>query len=387
MYDLVVIGGGPSGSSAARRAAEQGLKTLLLEKETFPRSKPCAGAVSRQALDSLDFALPHDIREKEIAGLRICYRGETIETRSDVPIAVTVTRSRFDDYLLGKAAEAGALVHTGEKVVAFEELEDRVVVRCGGDSYSTRYLVVGEGARMALGKSAGRTAAGKTTALSMVAETGASNSLIDKRLPGLIEIHVDLFRMGYAWIFPHDGYYSIGLWGFASYLKDPKGVARGFLRRTGFPEGLRFKGHRMSTGTIVRPLATGRVLMVGDAAGFTDPLTGEGISHAVRSGMIAADVAAEAARAGGFLIPGRYENACRKDFANNFIYAHVIARVLYRFPSFFYRVLARDEELFRMLMEVPATKGLYRDYVMWILSRFHRTILCCVKNRVSGQRL
>jgi flavin-dependent dehydrogenase len=143
----------------------------------------------------------------------------------------------------------------------------------------------------------------------------------------------------------------------------------------------------MSTGTIVKPLATGRVLMVGDAAGFTDPLTGEGISHAVRSGMIAADVAAEAARTGGFLIPGRYENACRKDFANNFIYAHVIARVLYRFPSFFYRVLARDEELFRMLMEVPATKGLYRDYVMWVLSRFHRTILCCVKNRVSGRWL
>ncbi|OPL12828.1 MAG: hypothetical protein AVO39_03965 [delta proteobacterium MLS_D] len=383
MYDLVVIGGGPAGSSAARRAAQRGLKTLLLDKETFPRSKPCAGAVSRQALESLDFVLPHDVREKEITGLRICYRGGAIETHSDDPVAVTVTRSRFDDCLLGKAAEAGALVHTGEKVVAVEELEDHVVVRSGGDSYSGRYLVVGEGARAALGKNAGRTTRGKSVALSMVAETEAPNARIDERLPGLLEIHVDLFRMGYAWIFPHDGYYSIGLWGFASHLKDPKGTARSFLRRTGFPEGLHFRGHRMSTGTIVNPLATPRVLTVGDAAGFTDPLTGEGIFYAIRSGIIAADMAVEAAQAGGPLPAGRYESACRRDFANNFLYARAIARTVYRFPSFFYRILAGDEELFRMLLEVPAMKRPYRDYVIWILFRLLRAIPCRVKNPVS----
>lgn len=58
MYDVIVIGGGPAGSSAARKASSLGLKTLLIEKENFPRYKPCAGAVSDVALSYLDFQIP-----------------------------------------------------------------------------------------------------------------------------------------------------------------------------------------------------------------------------------------------------------------------------------------------------------------------------------------
>lgn len=93
------------------------------------------------ALMSLDFPVPDDLREKDIVGLRLCFRGKAIKERSDAPIALTVTRSRFDDYLLEKAREAGTLVHTGGKVVELEERGDLVRVRTDLSTYDARYVV------------------------------------------------------------------------------------------------------------------------------------------------------------------------------------------------------------------------------------------------------
>lgn len=71
MHDLIVVGAGPAGSAAARTAAEQGLDTLILEKETFPRYKPCGGALSSRAALLLGFPLPSDICERTITGARV----------------------------------------------------------------------------------------------------------------------------------------------------------------------------------------------------------------------------------------------------------------------------------------------------------------------------
>ncbi|HAR45089.1 MAG TPA: geranylgeranyl reductase, partial [Nitrospiraceae bacterium] len=71
MYDVIVAGAGPAGSTCARLCAKQGLRTLLLDKDRFPRSKTCAGAVSEQALMYLDFPLPHWVIERECFGARL----------------------------------------------------------------------------------------------------------------------------------------------------------------------------------------------------------------------------------------------------------------------------------------------------------------------------
>ncbi|MDD5475980.1 MAG: geranylgeranyl reductase family protein [Syntrophales bacterium] len=383
MYDLLVAGGGPAGSSTGRCAAQRGLKTLVVEKENFPRYKPCAGAVSNRALRSLDFMLPDEIMEKKIYGLRLCFRGRKIEARRDFPVAVTVTRSSFDEYLLGKASEAGALVHMGERVLELEEHYDHVRVRTDTSVYKARYAVIGEGAQGSLKKIMGGAGRDKVAALSMVAQVEAPNSEIDERLPELLEIHIDLLRMGYCWIFPHDGYYSVGLWGFTHHISDPKGMMNRFLERTGFSGNLKLRGHIMPAGQIRSSPATARMLAVGDAAGFIDPFTGEGISYAIISGRMAAEevagrVTGEWDREGYH----GYAEKCRREFAGNFISARRMAQTVYRFPSFFFELLANDSDLFKMLLAAPEMKRLYLDYLLWMLPRLHRTFRYYLRGRV-----
>jgi len=81
MYDVIIVGGGPSGASAGRRAGKLGLKALLLEKEKFPRYKPCGGALSEHAISYLDFELPQDIIEWEVTGAKVVFRDQSRHTR------------------------------------------------------------------------------------------------------------------------------------------------------------------------------------------------------------------------------------------------------------------------------------------------------------------
>ncbi len=119
MYDVIIIGGGPSGASAARRAGKLGLKTLLLEKEKFPRYKPCGGGLSEHAISYLDFELPKDIIEWEVTGgAKVIFRDQLIKVNKDHRLSVLVSRDKFDNFLLEKAKETGIEVHTGEKLCA-----------------------------------------------------------------------------------------------------------------------------------------------------------------------------------------------------------------------------------------------------------------------------
>ena len=96
MYDLIVAGGGPAGSTAARAAALQGLDILILEKETFPRYKPCGGALSSKAASLLDFPLPSDICERTITGARVHFRDRVLEKHKGYNLTTLIDRSRFD---------------------------------------------------------------------------------------------------------------------------------------------------------------------------------------------------------------------------------------------------------------------------------------------------
>ncbi len=144
MYDLIIAGAGPAGSAAARTAAKLGLKTLILEKEVFPRYKPCGGAVSEKVVSILDFALPEDLCERSITGARVHFRDLVGEGRKGYRLATLVSRSRFDQCLLQKAEEAGAGRAT-QKVLDYREEDDHVQVRTRTDAYRSRFLVIASG--------------------------------------------------------------------------------------------------------------------------------------------------------------------------------------------------------------------------------------------------
>ena len=117
MYDLIIIDDEPSRASAERRAGKLGLNTLLLEKEEFPRYKPCDGKLSEHSISNLDFAPPPKIIEREITGAKLFFKEQFIKAKEKHRLSVLIFRNGFDTFLLEKAKETGIEVRTKEKVL------------------------------------------------------------------------------------------------------------------------------------------------------------------------------------------------------------------------------------------------------------------------------
>ena len=179
MYDLIIIGGGPSGSSAARMAGKSNLDTLLIEKESFPRYKPCGGAVSEQAMSYLDFAVPDDIHERSIYGARVHVRNRNIEQQKKHRVAVVVTRSVFDSYLLHKAEETKIKVNYSEKVLEIIENHSNVDVVSNRDTYRAKFAIIAEGSSGILKNKIRRKDRKTEFGVCAVTEIPASNPEID----------------------------------------------------------------------------------------------------------------------------------------------------------------------------------------------------------------
>jgi flavin-dependent dehydrogenase len=199
MYDVIIIGGGPSGASAGRRAGKLGLNTLLLEKEEFPRYKPCGGVLSEHAISCLDFELTQDIIELEVTGIDVIFKDQFVKARKDRRMAALVSRSEFDNLLLEKAKETGIRVHTGERVICCKEMPDCVEVETEEKVYQAKFAIVSEGAH-GLVKTCVRPADTRADyKICMVTEIPAEESEIEKRLGNTLELHFGAVR-GWIWL-------------------------------------------------------------------------------------------------------------------------------------------------------------------------------------------
>ena len=124
--DVIVVGAGPGGSTAARYCAQTGLKTLLIEKERLPRYKPCGGCLSPKTVRLLSFDLS-SVLENTIYGVKFSYCFEdSFSMQSTQPMAFLVMRDRFDQFLAKKALNTGAMILEGERVVRVIEKEDGI---------------------------------------------------------------------------------------------------------------------------------------------------------------------------------------------------------------------------------------------------------------------
>ena len=382
MYDLLIVGGGPSGSSAGRLAGQKGLKTLLIEKGTFPRYKPCGGALSEQALSCLDFSLPESVREREIFGVRIHFKESVIEGYKSYRIATMVTRSTLDNYLLEKVKEAGTEVKTGERVLDYREKDSFVEIYTNEQIYRAKFVIIGEGSQGKLKSKTRKKDAKSEYGICIVTEVEEKNEKINRYISRAMEIHFDVTDMGYGWIFPHENYYSVGIGAFANKLSDPKKVMREFLKKNGFNGNYRLRGHTIPAGGIKRNVIGSRVVLIGDAAGFVDPFAGEGIAYAIRSGQIAVEVIAEIVHQNKELKKLRdYEIICQREFVNNFKYALISMKMMHHFPDFFFKILTGNHEVFEKFTDIPILKRQYRSYLEWLVPRLPKYLLSMMVSR------
>lgn len=376
MYDLIVVGAGPAGSTAARTASKMGLKTLILEKKAFPRYKPCGGALSDRAISLLDFSLPEALCERTITGARVHFRDAVTERRKAYRLTTLVTRSSFDDLLMHKAIEAGAGLVT-EKVLDYSEKRDHVEVCTREGCYRSRFLVISSGFQDRLKERiSGQNNKDKDHyGVCLVTEIEEKDEEICRRLPGVLDIHFGVAEGGYGWIFPHRGYYSVGLGGLAGQFMHPRKVMQEFLRENGFNGDYRLHGHLIPLGGRSKKIAGQRVLLAGDSAGFVDAFTGEGIYYAIRSGQIASEAIAEKVLNARLNLPRAYESRCKVDFGSELKYTLLLSRIMHSRPDILYRVLTSQEEILDMYMEIAAARRTYKNFMSGLLSRIPGGIL------------
>jgi geranylgeranyl reductase family protein len=293
--DVVVAGAGPAGSSCARRAAELGLRVLLVERDRFPRPKHCAAGLSARALSRLGPEAAGVVHREFPAVEFVVGRRTTLVWTGAERVLATTTRRELDAALAGAAEEAGAAVEQGASVSGVEEAAPgSVLVTAGGRVLRARYLVAADGARGALRERCGAGAvrmsgAAYVRAFPPPGEAGALER-------GRVTFDLTGARRGYGWVFPKSDHLNVGV-----YTQRP--LSGGITADLGAFLEARGLASWRHEGPFAFPVpagprgsrpAAGRVLFAGDAAGLADPVTGEGISHAIASGRLAAEAVAEA---------------------------------------------------------------------------------------------
>ncbi len=375
MYDAIIVGAGPAGSAAARTAALHGLNALVIERENFPRYKPCGGALSERAISYLDFRLPQDICERNITGARVHFKDRVIEVQKGYRLTTLVTRSSFDHFMLQKAEDAGAQFVMGRRVTSYEEKGDHIEVSTKDGTYSSRFLVISAGCQDGLRERVRGRDRKDQYGVCMVTEIPEDEDKIDERLHNALEIHFGVAAMGYGWIFPHRGYYSVGIGGLASRLEHPRETMMNFLRSNGFSGNYRLHGHLIPFDGMGRRITGSRVLLAGDSAGFVDAFTGEGIAFAIRSGQIASEVISECKSLESTGIPAAYEARCRADFGSELKYASILSKLMHSRPEIFFRMLTSRDKFIDKYVEIAALKGTYKSYIKWLLPRIPASFL------------
>ena len=371
MYDLIIVGGGPSGASAGRTAGKQGLSTLLLEKEHFPRYKSCGGALSSYGLSCLDFSLPEYVVERYISKVKIHFMDGFVEVEKEGNLALLISRTVFDYFLLEKAKETGIEVHTGEKVLDCIEGKDFVEVRTTDNTYLGKFVLIAEGSDGSL-KYKVRSKDKRTEyCLGLVSEITDEDEAIQSQCPGTLDIHFGIAQGGYGWIFPHAGYYSVGVMGIAQYFKNPKRVMLDFMEENGFTGNFPIRSHIIPVGGIARKTINSRLLLSGDAAGFVEAFSGEGMAYAIRSGQLAAETIA------GIMMYGRklnyiqkYESRCRQEFGNYLASSLKLEKVMHHFPEISFKLAVSNREILEKYLDEVVINRNYKGYVQWLLLNF-----------------
>ena len=383
IYDTVVIGGGPAGSSAAFRLAKTGKSVLVMEKAAMPRRKLCGGALSIHAQNMMDVPLPEHLIDQQVYGGIAVWGNHAAPVRHTEPIVSMITRSAFDHFLLQQAQQQGAIIQHAE-ARTLKDCGELLKITTATDPVYARSIVVAEGATGRLHKYVRHpntdTEQGMCMEADIPLDTPGASKLESHR--GYLSLYLDAAPWGYGWVFHHGSYLNVGIGALGGKFTNPVSAMNAFLKRLGLPENPEgMKGHVIPRGGVRRRLVADRIVLAGDAAGFVDAFDGEGLAYAIRSGQLAANTLNKALNSGDLstLTLRSYECACAREFNRNLVCSLKLAKLVYRFPSVFLKALAHDEKLMRKFFELPLGTTTYRAMLGWLILRLPRLLWLAIK--------
>jgi geranylgeranyl reductase family protein len=363
LYDVIVCGAGPAGAMAASEAARSGLKVALIEKQFLPRHKTCGGGMPMTMNEFLWDLAPETFVECRITHMRHSwkygdeYLGAINPPGTSQPMALWMAqRPLFDQAMARRAERAGAELRDGLAVRSITTEADGVLVRAEGLktgaewTAKARYVIGADGANGVVVKATGLR---KKPSIAIALEVELPHRWGDGHpdlTPEIAHLEYGAIDRGYGWIFPKGDHLNIGAGVFRPDGNDPRRdrAVRGQLQQMVFDymdamglkyqaKDLRFHGHPLPLWSGKEPRHEGRILLVGDAAGLVNPLFGDGLLHAVKSGHIAARSIAEDRAAD-------YTDRLHEEFAADFDAALKLAKVFYNWTGICYRYGVKYEK-------------------------------------------
>jgi len=364
-YDVTVVGAGPAGSTAAKFLSEKGFNVLLLDKEKFPRSKPCGGGLPIRVLNRFRYVKDKGLIESYSFG-GFAYSPSLkykVELQRNEPIAAMILRKKFDMELVQLAVDNGADFIDGRAVEDIKISKEKTKIILDDKTEVDSEIVVGaDGVWSIVAKRSVLEHTQRKTGMCVFQEYNVDEEIIDKLFgeERMCYTHLKFQNIpGYGWVFPKKQHLNIGIAKLTPDVNISKtkmnllNIYRDYiktLKKTRvIPENLeigRCKGGVLPVAPLEKTYAN-RVIIVGDAGGLINPISGEGIYYAMSSGKIAAQVISESLEnddaSEKFL--SKYQKNWKKDFGKDIEILLRSTKNLTIQTEKFVKLASRDEKL------------------------------------------